>query len=210
MTDRAIGGAGLLNAVEHAVAGGVDRVQVRERALEGLALTAHVREIMAAARAGARRRGGTVTVVVNRFVDVALATQADGVHLGFDAVEADDARRLLGPQKILSIACHAAAEVHARSTPTIDAVQLAPIFAPRSKPATRQPLGLEELRRATRAPTRVIAQGGIDCEAASACIEAGAAGVAVTGALLQHDAPAEAAAALRNAIDSVRRARPDR
>jgi thiamine-phosphate diphosphorylase len=210
VTDRAVAGPGLLRAVEDTVAAGVDRVQVRERALGGAALAAHVREIAVAARAGARRRGGDVAVLVNRFVDVALATEADGVHLGFDALAAADARSLLGPGKILSVACHTAAEVHGRAAEPIDAVQLAPIFAPRSKAASRQPLGLEELRRAARGALPVIAQGGIDCDAAAACIEAGAAGVAVTGALLQDEAPAAAAAALRNALDAARRASSDR
>jgi len=152
-----------------------------------------------AARAGARARGGRARVIVNRRVDVALAIGADGVHLGFDAMEVAAARRLLGPDALVGVSCHSTDEVRAARGASY--AQLAPIFAPLSKLASRPPLGLAALGRAAGGPP-VLAQGGIDAAGAAALASAGAAGVAVTGAILLAPDPAQAAAALRSALDS--------
>jgi len=136
---------------------------------------------------------------VNRRLDVALAIGADGVQLGFDAVDAPAARRLLGPEALVGVSCHSAAE--ARAARGASYALLAPVFAPLSKPASRPPLGLAELGRAAGG-LPVLAQGGIDAAGAVAAVAAGAAGVAVTGAILLAPDPARAAAALRRALDS--------
>jgi len=192
----------LAKAVEAAVAAGVDWVQIRERDLDGADLLALAEEIAAAARAGAAARGGDVQLLLNRRVDVALALPASGVHLGFDAVPPGAARELLGPEAILGAATHAAAEALAAAHLGLDYAQLAPLFAPRSKPAGRRPLGIHALREASRGTLPVLAQGGIDASNAAEVAAAGAAGVAVTGAILSADDPGRAAAALRGALDA--------
>jgi thiamine-phosphate pyrophosphorylase len=83
----------------------------------------------------------------------------------------------------------------------VDYVQLAPIFAPLSKPADRPALGLGALAAAAAGPLPVLAQGGIDARGAAAARDAGAAGVAVTGAIWLAPDPRAAAAALREALD---------
>jgi thiamine-phosphate pyrophosphorylase len=181
------------------VRAGVDWVQVRDRELDGAALLAHAESVAEAARAGARARGGRARVIVNRRADVALALGADGVHLGFDAMDLAAARRLLGPDALVGTSCHAADEVRAARGASY--AQLAPIFAPLSKPAARAALGLGELARAAGG-LPVLAQGGIDAERAAAAVAAGASGVAVTGAILLADDPARAAARLRSALDA--------
>ncbi len=202
VTDREVGGSHLLRAVEDAVAGGVDRVQVRERGLPGAALLRHVEDIAAASRRGAARRGGSVEILVNRFIDVALAAGADGVHLGFDAIAPADARALVGAEKIVTVACHGTDEILKLPANVVDQAQLAPIYAPRSKASTRPPLGPQAIAGAAGGPP-VIAQGGIDPPRAATCIAAGAVGVAVTGALLLADSPCDAARAFRRALDAV-------
>jgi thiamine-phosphate diphosphorylase len=220
VTDRATCAGDLAAAVEACVAAGVDLVQVRERTLGGAALLEHVDAILAAARRGARARGGRVLVVVNRRLDVGLAAGADGAHLGFDALPADAARALLGPDACLGVSAHAPEVVLAlrargdldagaqpAGAPTsaralVDYAHLAPIFPPRSKPATRPPLGLDALARACTGAVAVLAQGGVTAENAAACMRAGAAGVAVTGELLL--AP-DAAAAARRLREELRR-----
>jgi thiamine-phosphate diphosphorylase len=200
VTDRAAARGSLAAAVEAAVRGGVDQVQLRERELEGAALLAHAREIAEAARAGARARAGGVRFLVNRRADVALAIAADGVHLGFDAMPPERARALLGPGAWIGISCHAPAEVTRAQGASY--AQLAPIFAPLSKRASRPPLGPAALAAAASAGLPVLAQGGIEAGNAAAAIAAGAAGVAVTGAILLAADPEAAAAALRRALDS--------
>jgi thiamine-phosphate pyrophosphorylase len=201
VTDRGLARVPLARAVEAAVAAGVDWVQIRERDLDGAALLALAEELAAAARAGAAARGGDVALLVNRRVDVALALPASGVHLGFDAVPPRGARALLGAGALLGAATHSAGEALAATHLDLDYVHLAPVFAPRSKPAARAPLGLHALREASRASLPVLAQGGIDAANAARVVAAGAGGVAVTGAILAADDPGRAAAALRGALD---------
>lgn len=182
------------------VAAGLDWVQVRERERDGRALLALVDAVLHAARAGAEQAGAEVAVLVNRRVDVALCAGADGVHLGFDGMSSTQARSLLGETALISVACHSSQEVLA--TEHASAVHLAPIFAPLSKSVSREPLGLDGLVHAARAPIGVLAQGGITAQNAAACAAAGASGAAVTGAILGADDPVEATAALREALDS--------
>ena len=199
MLDRSAAREGSLEPVAQAVAAGVDQVQVRERELCDAELVALAAGVAVAAREGARRAGGSVRVVVNRRLDVARAVAADGVHLGFDAVDVKQARRLLGTAAWIGVSCHAPEEVRALRQASY--AHLAPIFPPLSKHVAREPLGPAALREA-RGTLPVLAQGGITAENAGACLAAGAAGVAVTGAVLQASDPAAAAGALRRALDA--------
>jgi thiamine-phosphate pyrophosphorylase len=178
------------NRVAEIVGNGVDWIQLRERELADAELLALARRVVAAA--------GAARVLVNRRLDVALASDADGVHLGFDAVAAVDARSLLGPQALVGVSCHAPEEVAAAEGAGY--AHLAPIFPPLSKPPTRAPLGLGALT-AARGARPVLAQGGVTAGNAGDCLAAGAAGVAVTGAILQAPDPAAAARGLRAALD---------
>jgi len=190
------------------VRAGVDWVQVRERGLEGARLLAFAEEVAAAARRGLPDGGAggplggagkrELRIVVNRRADVALAMGADGVHLGFDAMDVASARRILGAKALVGVSTHCVDEVRAGGGASY--VHLAPVFAPLSKPATREALGLAAVESAARAKVPVIAQGGIDASNAGAVRAAGAAGVAVTGAVLMAEDPAAATAALRRAL----------
>ncbi len=181
-----------------ACAAGVDWVQVRDRRLGGAALLESVDALLAAAR----RAAPGVRVLVNRRGDVARAAGADGVHLGFDALDPAAARALLGPGALVGVSCHAADEVARARSAGADYAQLAPIFDPLSKPRERAALGLEALRAAAGAGIPVLAQGGLDAATAPLALAAGAAGIAVTGAILLAPDPGEAAAALRRALDA--------
>ena len=178
-----------------AVAAGADWIQVRERELEGAALLDQVEEVLAAADEQAR-------VLVNRRVDVAMAAGADGVHLGFDGMPPETARQLLGVDALIGIATHQPGELEGAAGAPLSYAHLAPIFPPLSKVQSRTPLGLPALRQAARHGIPVLAQGGIEAENAGSCIEAGAAGVSVTGSILSCADPAAATAALRKALDA--------
>ncbi|MCP5055225.1 MAG: thiamine phosphate synthase [bacterium] len=182
------------SSVAAAVRGGVDWVQLRDRSLEP-------RELLAAL-AEARAACGQTPVrwLVNRRVDLVWAAGADGVHLGFDGMAAEDARSLLGKQALIGIACHTPEEVCAADT-DLSYVHLAPIHPPLSKPASRPPLGTTALERAAAAGVPILAQGGVTAANAHHCIQAGAAGVAVTGEILAAADPERAARALRAALD---------
>ncbi len=146
--------------------------------------------------------GRALRVIVNRRADAALAIGADGVHLGFDAMDAASARRLLGPECLVGVSVHGAAELPVSGA---SYAQLAAVFAPRSKAASRPALGLAELKAAARCGLPVLAQGGVEAGRVAPLLAAGAAGVAVTGAILMAADPGAAAAALRATLDASRR-----
>jgi thiamine-phosphate pyrophosphorylase len=204
VTDRRLARAPLETVVAEAVLGGVDWVQLRERDLEGRALCELAARVVAAARDAAQRRGGTVRVLINRRIDVALAVDADGVHLGFDALPVASARSLLGAERLIGVSAHTPDEVRVAAANGANYAQLAPIFAPLSKPQQRAPLGSAAIARCGAA-LPLLAQGGIEATNAAELIRAGAAGVAVTGALLGAANPRAAAQALRAALDGAQR-----
>jgi thiamine-phosphate pyrophosphorylase len=159
-------------------------VQLRDKALA-------VRERIELGRclvAECRRR--EQSFVVNDRLDVALLLDADGVHLGEGSVAPEDARMMLPDRAWISTACHdpaAAFEPHA------NAILLSPVAAPRKG---RQALGFEGLRAARRALVAareaaplLYALGGVDAGNARECLEAGADGVAVIGAVLDGRDP---------------------
>jgi thiamine-phosphate pyrophosphorylase len=166
-----------------------------------------------------------VEIFVNRRIDIALALGADGVQLGFDAVDPQTARRLLetdarfgsnartgapnvetggsdldiGSRAKIGISAHHPDEIRA-APPDVDFAQLAPIFQPLSKPHAGPYLGVRAVAEAAGYDIPVIAQGGITLANATAIAAAGAAGIAVTGAILSAPDPAAATRALRAAL----------
>ncbi len=185
-------------------AAGVDWIQLRDRRREANALLA-LAQALVAARDAAPRAGARV--IVNRRVDVALAAGADGVHLGFDALDARSADALAPGALSLGVSLHGLAELEALGAADgpVAYAHLAPIWSPRSKPAERPALGIGTLREAAgiaaRAGLALLAQGGLDPARAAEAVAAGAAGIAVTGDVSQAGDPAAAVRALRRALD---------
>ena len=176
--------------------GGVDRIQLRDRSLDGRAWLTFAQAVQQLAR---RIRPET-EIIVNRRVDVALAIGAQGVHLGFDAIGLREARGLLGQGPLIGVSTHSVEEAMDAHRGGADYVHLAPIHAPLSKPSTRPALGVPPVHAASAAGVIVFAQGGIDIRRVPALSAAGVAGIAVTGSLLQSDDPHAAALALRRAL----------
>ncbi len=197
MLDRAAAQRdGLVEAVVHS---GVDWLQLRDRSLEGNALLELIDDVCRAARRGARERETPARVLVNRRADLALASAANGVHLGFDAMSARSARALLGEDARIGVSTHLPDEIEPDAGASY--VHLAPIHRPLSKASSRPPLGVAALSDAAGRGLPVLAQGGLDAGNARAALDAGAAGIAVTGAILQAEDPAAAARSLREALD---------
>lgn len=148
-----------------------------------------------------------VPLLINDRVDVALAAKADGVHVGWDDMEAADARRLLGKNAIIGLSLKTVAQANAAPLEHLDYVAIGGVFATRSKDNPDAPVGLTGLReiaaivrkRAPRMPITAIA--GIDASNAADVIAAGADGIAVISAVsLAHD-PKAAAQELRGIVD---------
>lgn len=156
-----------LTAVAGWIERGVQYIQIRERDLEARKLTELTRRVLAL-------RTGSTRILVNDRADVALAAGADGVHLRDGAPPVPLFKR---PGFIISASCH-----HPKAVDTLqqaDLIILAPVFAPLSKPADREPLGITGLQDAcVRSKVPVIALGGITETNSYNCVTAGAAGVA--------------------------------
>ena len=182
-------------AIEAALAGGVDTVQLRDRRAPGGPLLAAARVLRALTY------NHEAALLVNDRIDVAIAADADGVHLPAAAVPTATARRLLGPKAWIGRSTHAAAEAATAAADGADYVVLGPIFATPSKEPFGPPLGISALTAvATTAP--LIAIGGITPEHVAALRTAGAHGVAVIRAILDSSDPAGAARSFRAAIVS--------
>jgi len=180
-------------SIAHAIAAGVDWVQIREKDLPA-------RRLLALAETAVReaRQHGTTRVVVNDRLDVALAAHAHGVHLGKRSMPVDLVRRLAPPEFLVGVSCHSLEEARAAEAAGADYLLLGPIFPTPSKLQYGPPLGLATLREVTlQISIPVIALGGITADRVAACREHGAAGIAAIRLFQEADS-------IRALVDSLR------
>jgi thiamine-phosphate pyrophosphorylase len=178
-----------------ALLGGADVIQFRQK-------TGSTRQLIAVARELRRLcQEAGVTLIVNDRVDVALAAEAHGVHLGQDDFPIRLARDLLGPDRIVGGSASTADEARSCVAEGADYVGFGPVYPTSSKPDAGTAAGLEGLRSVTSAvPVPVIAIGGLDAGKTPQVIRSGAHGIAVISAVCCQDDPADAARALRRAL----------
>lgn len=176
-----------------AFAGGCRWFSLREKDLP----TAERQRLLAELVALGRRFGATVTV--HDDIEAALAAGAGGVHLPTGGDPA--AVRLRMPRGLIGVSAHAPDEAAALLAAKADYVTLSPIFPSPSKPDYGPPLGLGTIRAATAQITGpLIALAGIDEGNAAACLDAGAAGVAIMGEIMRA---ADPEAAVRRLIQAI-------
>jgi len=180
VTDRhQTGGRPLVPLLDQAAAGGLRAVQVRERDLATPDLCALLQEVCAPMRA----RG--VRVMINDRVDLALACDADGVHLRADSLPVAVARRLLGAGRLIGVSAHSVDDVVRAESDGADFAVLGPVYETPSKRAFGPPLGLRVLEDACRrCQLPVFAIGGMTVARVAEVRGAGAYGVAVVAAIL--------------------------
>jgi len=140
--------------------------------------------------------------IVNDRIDLALLCEADGAHVGAEDLSPADARRMLGPDKLLGATTRSLDEARRALAAGADHVGFGPIFPSRTKPLTIAPLGLLTLAEACRAlrPIPVVAISGIDADNAASVAQAGAACAAVTAAVGREKDRALAARRLADAF----------
>ena len=197
VTDRhQTGGRDLAEVVGQALTGGLCAVQLREKDLTTCDLYGLGERLLKLTRpAGA-------ALLINDRVDVAMALDADGVHLTRRSLPPKAARELLGPGKLLGISCHSLADLHEAVDGGADFVVLGPIYPTPSKAAYGPPVTtalLEEGRSACSLP--LLAIGGIKAAQVPAVMAAGADGIAAISAVMTASDPA---AATRELISAVR------
>jgi thiamine-phosphate pyrophosphorylase len=151
---------------------------------------------------------GKVPLLINDRVDVALAAGAAGVHIGWEDMAPEDARRLLGPDAIIGLTVNSPARADASDLELIDYAGTGGVYGTTSKQTKNRPIGLDGLARVIAAFHRrnpgfpVCGIAGINAGNAAEVIAAGADGVSVISALSLTPAPDAAARELRAIVEA--------
>lgn len=198
VTDRALAGDRDIEWIaKEAVEGGCTIVQLREKNTP----TGEFVKIAGRLKAALAPYG--VPLIINDRIDVALASDADGVHIGQSDMPYDIARRLLGPDKIIGLSIENFEELEEANGLDVDYVAASPVFGTPTKTDTAEPWGLErlaEFNRRSLHPT--VAIGGMNEDTIADVIDCGTDGVAVVSAIVAAESPREASRNLLKIVNS--------
>src|SRR3972149_3937988 len=195
ITDRNLCKQPLLLTVRLALEGGVRTVQLREKGLpthEFYALACELRGITLDFEAN---------LIINDRVDIALAVEADGIHLGWQSLPFSTVRRLLGAEKLIGVSTHNRKEALQAQDFGADYITFGPIYNTPSKAGLLEPTGpseIQNLKREIKIP--IIALGGINEDNAGNVLDNRADGVAVISSIMNADNPERVAIFLSNKI----------
>ena len=177
----------LLDIVQMAVRAGVTCVQLREKHLSTGAFVAKARAL----KELLNRYAPDVPLMINDRVDVALAAQADGVHVGQEDMPLADVRALM-PNGLIGLSVHSAQTMQAAlaQRSLLDYVGLGPIYPTATKSDAAAPVGLDGLAHIRAMSTvPIVAIGGIGVDNAQAVMQQGADGIAVVSAICSAERP---------------------
>jgi thiamine-phosphate pyrophosphorylase len=188
-------GRDTLTVARAAIAGGATVIQLRDK-------TASTRQLVEEGRAlRALTKEHGILLIVNDRLDVALAVDADGAHVGQEDMPGKDARRLLGPGRILGISAGNLQEAEQAIADGADYLGIGPIYATNTKADAGQPSGTDLLRRiAEQWQIPQVAIGGITAARTEEVRRAGASGIAVITAVVAAADIAEATRELAQKI----------
>jgi len=180
ITDSKLTRKTILDDVEQALAAGVKIIQYREKEKSTIEMVKEANQIRKLCQ-------GKATFLINDRIDIALASDADGIHLGQDDMPYEIARKILG-NKIIGLTVHNVKEAINAEKIGSDYLGVSPIFQTTTKLDAGKPAGLnliEEIKKATNIP--LVGIGGINLENISSVIKAGAQGAAVISAILTKE-----------------------
>lgn len=198
VTDRDLSlGRPLENIVAEAVAGGVTIVQLREKDAPTGEFVALARRLMQ------MLKPLNIPLIINDRVDVALAVDADGVHIGQSDMAYEDVRRLLGKEKIIGLSVENFKDIEVANRLDVDYVGISPVFGTQTKTDTAEPFGLEGLRKAVAMSVHpTVAIGGMNKDTAADVMQTGCDGIAVVSGICSAQNVAEAAAELKAIVQA--------
>jgi thiamine-phosphate pyrophosphorylase len=200
VTDRSLAeGRSVEEIVRQGIAGGVTVVQLREK---NAGTRDFVEQAFALKRAASE---AGIPLIINDRVDIALACEADGVHLGQEDMSCRLARRIAGKEIIIGVSVSTIDEARAAEAEGADYLGVGPLFATLTKADALPPTGLDllwEIHRAVHIP--LVGIGGISPANAGRVIHSGADGIAVVSAIIAHPDPESAAKLLRSTIEEAR------
>lgn len=180
ITDSVLSRAGNISDVIEAAACKVEVVQYRNKSAETREMYEEARRL--------REICQDLTFLINDRIDIALAVDADGVHLGQSDMPCTTARKLLGGEKIIGVTVHNLREAVEAERLGADYLGVSPIFQTMTKPDAGKPAGLsliEEIRQQVGIP--LIAIGGINLLNAPEVIRAGADGLCAISCVVGSD-----------------------
>ncbi len=180
---------------EHAVGGGVDAIQLREKDLPDAELLSRARKLTGLCR------DNNVLFFLNDRPDLARLARADGVHVGQDDVSAQDARSILDPGALVGVSTHTLGQARAAAGASPDYIAVGPMFPSKTKPQDH--IAGPELVRAVRADTSLplVAIGGITPANVANVFEAGADCACICSAVISQPDVATAVSDLKSRIE---------
>jgi thiamine-phosphate pyrophosphorylase len=198
----------LLEKIAAIAAAGVDWIQIREKDLSGKQTASLVRHAFDRVSKQESHSKSATRILVNDRLDVAIAEQAGGVHLGENSLPVDEANRLLKSSPaaqtpardfILGVSCHSPEAAKSAAASGADYIFFGPVFATPSKAAYGAPQGLDRLAQVCSSVNiLVLAIGGITLANFSSCLSAGASGIAVIRLFQDSADPAALVRAIRH------------
>ena len=186
----------LETVVEEAVRGGVTMVQLREKdasTLDFYNLAMRLKSIL---------RPYNVPLIINDRLDIALACDAEGLHIGQSDMPYAVARRLLGKDRIIGLSVESIQDATDANNLDVDYIGISPVFGTQTKTDTAPALGLEGIREITRISGHPsVGIGGINLTNAQDIIQAGANGISVVSAIMSAPDPRQSARQLKEIIN---------
>lgn len=196
VTDRPLSlGRDLEWIVEEAVKGGVTMVQLREKDCstgEFVKLAIRLKTIL---------EPYNVPLIINDRVDVAMAADADGLHIGQSDMPYEMARELLGKDKIIGLSVENMQQAYEANELDVDYIGVSPVYGTPTKTDTAEPFGLSglnEVMKITRHPA--VAIGGMNKDTAAEVMSQGANGIAVVSAIVSAPEPRLASEELKKIV----------
>ncbi|NOG31248.1 thiamine phosphate synthase [Halomonas sp. TBZ9] len=178
----------LERTVEDAVAGGVSIVQLRDKQASNAAMTEQAKRLKSLLA------GTGVPLIINDRLEVAIASQADGLHVGQSDATIEQARQALGEKAIIGLSVNTLMQLSQAPISLLDYFGFGPVFATPSKGDHEPPIGFEGLAALTSASRLPgVAIGGLKAAHMRDAKRSGAAGVAVISAICGQASPRESA-----------------
>lgn len=198
VTDRSLSlGRPIKEIIEQAVKGGVTMVQLREKecsSREFYNIAIELKQCL---------KPYNIPLIINDRLDIALACDAEGLHIGQSDIPYPIARKILGKNKIIGLSVESIQDAVDANNLDIDYIGISPVFNTLTKTDTAPELGLQGIRQImsiSRHPS--VGIGGINITNAADIISAGANGIAVVSAIMSAENPQSAAENLKTIIDS--------
>ncbi|MDT8861718.1 thiamine phosphate synthase [Alkalihalobacillus sp. MEB130] len=175
-------GRDVVEVMEEAILGGVDIIQLRDK-------TSSKREVLKKARALRElTKKHDVLFIVNDHIDVALAVDADGIHVGQDDLPLADVRKIMGPEKIIGISTHKIEEAREAEAGGADYIGVGPIFHTNSKVDVVDPVTTTYIQQVVKEITiPFVAIGGIKLHNVDQVLDAGATRICMISEIVGAD-----------------------